>query len=246
MGKVGSDKKILEEYCKSRDPKLREQIILGHLDLVHRVKKQYMGKGLSADTLYSVGCIGLIQAVDRFDPTEGAQFSTYAHALISGEIKHHFRDKTWAVSIPRSLKEDYAKVNKEIDRFTRKFHRSPSIEQLAATLQLTEERVIEAIEVGKDYYSLSLDTPSQQDSESSTASLGEQLSQDQQTGEEILDSLELKEVLHKLPKREQLVITLIYLHDMSQQKVADRLEISQNHVSRLLRQGIAQLKKFKT
>lgn len=233
-------KNQFEEFFKTKDPKLREQIILDHLSLVHKIKNKFLGKGLPPDTLYSVGCIGLIQAVDRFDPNQGAQFSTYAYAIISGEIKHHFRDKAWAVSVPRGLKEDYQKINKTIQTLSQKLKTSPNTTQIAKELQITEERVLEALEAGREYTSLSLDAPAQNSTET-TSSLGEQISENRNQQDEFMNSFDLKEVLHQLPKREQLVITMSYLHDLSQQQISERLGVSQNHVSRLMKQALEKL-----
>lgn len=233
--------KLFLEYAKSRSTVVRDQIITQHLDLVRRLIKPFLNKGQTDDVLYSTGCIALILAVDRFDPTLNVEFTTYAHATITGELKKHFRDHAWDVKVPRSLKEDYIKVSRATVELTQKLGKSPSIEDLSKHTSLEQERILEALDVTHDFTALSID--SNPDAAHSGSTIHEDLLQLIPSSDlDILDSLDLKKLLDKLPKREQLIVTMIYFDDFSQQDVAERLGISQIHVSRLLKQALETLK----
>ncbi len=231
---------LFAEFYKTRNPKLREQIITAHLDLVKKTIKPFMHKGQTEDTLFSTGCVGLILAVDRFDPNFDTQFTTFAHATITGELKKHFRDQSWDLKVPRSLKEDYIKVNRAITLLTQNLGHSPSIAEISEQTKLDEERVLEAMEVAQDYSALSIQNTSE-DSTASGAIHEDLLNTVGESDLDILDSLNLKALLDKLPKREQLIIEMIYFHEASQQDVAIRLGLSQIHVSRLLKQALQNL-----
>jgi len=239
-----ADENLYEKYYSTHDHAIREKIILNNLHLVQKIIRKFLGKGLSKETLFSTGCIALIHAVDRYDPHQGVLFSTYAYSVISGEIKHHFRDQAWDVSVPRSLKEDYIKINREIDKLTQKRGRYPTISEVSSKLELSEERVIEALEVGKDYHSLSLDSPTSQNDENQSSSIMAQLAGNDLSKEEFLESIDLKEAVNQLPQREQLIVKMIFFQEMNQQDIAKRLNISQIHVSRLLRKAVALLKEI--
>lgn len=235
--------KLFLEYAKSRSTQVRDQIITEHLNLVRKLIKPFLYKGQTEDSLYSTGCIALILAVDRFDPNLGVEFTTFAHATITGELKKHFRDQAWDVRVPRSLKEDYIKVNKATSELTQQLGKSPTIQDIAQKTSLDEERVLEAMDVAHDYNALSIQSGGDEDQ--TRSSIHEDLlSSVTESDLDILDSLDLKTLLDKLPKREQLIVTMIYFDDFSQQDVAKRLGISQIHVSRLLKQALESLKTF--
>jgi len=228
-----------EELRRTQDPVIRESIIVSCLPVVRSVVRFYLGKGFSRETLFSVGCIGLIQAVDRFDPTRGVPFEAYAREVIAGEIKHHFRDFSWKVSVPRSLKEDILRVNRAVPVLTQEFRRSPTIQEIAQKAGLTEERVLEALELSRES-EVPFDTVEGEDPMTVHGTL-------QSTGgpflsERIASRLDLKKVLEALPGRERLVVTLYHSHGMTQGEIASRLKTSQVQISRLLEQAIAKLK----
>ena len=164
--------------------------------------------------------------------------------MISGEIKHHFRDNTWDVSVPRSLKEDYYKVNKVLEKLTLQLQKSPSVKEIAKELDMSTERVIEVLEVAKDYQSISLDKPTHNEEDSSSNKIESQIIECSDQAQKFLNSVDLNKIINQIPKREQLVVELTYFHDMSQQQIAQRLNMSQIHVSRLLRQALDKLKKI--
>lgn len=231
---------LFAEFHRTRDPKLREQIITAHLDLVKKTIKPFLHKGQTEDMLYSTGCVGLILAVDRFDPTFDTQFTTFAHATITGELKKHFRDQAWDLKVPRSLKEDYLKVNRAITQLKQNLGHSPTIAEISEDTKLEAERVLEALEVAQEFSALSIQATN--DDSTTSGVINEDFIKpvdDNELG--ILDSLDLKALLDKLPKREQLIIQMIYFHEASQQDVAIRLGLSQIHVSRLLKQALLNL-----
>lgn len=225
---------LFKQFYQNHDPALREKIILNHLELVDKLVKKFSGKGISKEALHSVGCIALIHAVDRYNPNLGTLFSTYAYSIIAGEIKHHFRDQAWDVSVPRGLKSDYLRVNKEVEKLTQKMGRSPTFGDLANHLEMSQERIIEVLEVGKDYQSLSLEAPD----------FLTPLAKKDQDLEKMIDSIDLKKALKHLSGREQLIIELALIFEMTQQEISKRLGMSQIHVSRLLRGALEKLREM--
>ena len=218
---------------------LRDEIIQSHLALVAHIARKFAGRGEPLDDLIQVGTIGLIKAVDRFDPSKGFEFSTFAMPTIMGEIKRHFRDKTWAVQVPRRLQELGAAVNKATTELTHQLDRSPSIAEIAQHLEISTDEVVEAINASAAYSAVSLDTsPNDDDS----PSLGQRVGSldDALEGVEYRESL--RPLLAALPEREQAILVMRFFENKSQSEIAKTLEISQMHVSRILAQTLSDLR----
>jgi len=225
------------------DAAVREHLIQRHEGLVRHVANGYRDSGVPYGDLVGVGHIGLINAVDRYDPERGTKFATFAVPTIRGELRRFFRDSTWGLRVPRRVQELSLRVREAKEDMTRKLGRSPTYSELASALNVAEEAVIEAIEVASQYELASLQDPS-------TDSLDDEggLSVSDRAGEldpnlDLLDRRdELRWALSHLAPRQRIIVVLRYFHELSQQQVADRLGISQMHVSRLQRRAINRLR----
>lgn len=192
---------------------------------------------MGRDDLEQVAWLGLVNAVDRFDPARGVEFTSFATPTVVGEIKRHFRDRGWAVRVPRALQERHLQLNRLIGELTQTRGRSPTIAELAAAVCCSEDEVIEALDAGASYRAASLDAPATCDGD---GSLGDQLDDDSVDDRFTIENrLVVREVLQAMPKRDQLLLRLRFIEDMSQRQMADRLGISQMHVSRLLSRALA-------
>jgi RNA polymerase sigma-B factor len=217
---------------------VRDELVTMHLPLVQHLARRYRDRGESVDDLVQVGTIGLINAVDRFDLSRDVEFSTYATPTILGEIKRHFRDRTWAVRVPRRLQELQAQVTARGDELTRTLQRAPTVRELAASLGVSEENVLEAIEARHAYATDTID----EGGDDGVSAVGSRIGVDDPAFESIDDRETLRPLLEQLPERERRIILLRFFHHMSQTQIADELGMSQMHVSRLLARSLAQLR----
>lgn len=150
-------RQLFAQYKETKDPEVRDQLIVSHLNLVRFLASKFKNRGEPLDDLIQVGTIGLIKAIDRFEPDRGLEFTTYATPTIMGEIKRHFRDKGWSVRVPRRLQELSSKINQVTDDLTKELQRSPSIEEIAQRLDTNVEEVLEAMESSSAYSSVPLE-----------------------------------------------------------------------------------------
>ena len=219
---------------------IRDRLVRMHLPLVEHLARRFRNRGEPLDDLTQVATIGLIKSVDRFDPQRGVEFSTYATPTIIGEIKRHFRDKGWAVRVPRRLQELRLSLTAATSELSQRNGRSPTVAELATHLGLTEEEVLEGLESANAYSTLSLDVPESGDDESPAVadSLGSE--------DEALEGVEyresLKPLLEQLPAREKRILLLRFFGNMTQSQIAEEIGISQMHVSRLLARTLTQLR----
>jgi RNA polymerase sigma-B factor len=219
---------------------LRDRLVEMHLPLVEHLARRFRNRGEPLDDLIQVATIGLIKSVDRFDIERGVEFSTYATPTIVGEIKRHFRDRGWAVRVPRRLQELRLQLTTATGELAQEQGRAPTIGELARRLKISEEEVLEGLESSNAYSTLSLDVPEQGDEEAPAVvdSLG--------TEDEALEGVEyresLKPLLERLPPREKRILLLRFFGNMTQSQIAAEIGISQMHVSRLLARTLAQLR----
>ena len=226
-------------YARSRDPALRGKLVSAHLGLAEYLARRFANRGEPLDDLVQVASLGLIKAVDRFDPSRGAEFSTYATHTIVGELKRHFRDKGWSVRAPRRMQELYLRLGKVVGTLSQELGHSPTIAELANVLDVSEEEVLEALEAGQAYRSASLDAPSaNEEGETLAARLG----QEDASLENAESRATLSPLLAKLAPRERLIVKLRFFDGLTQSEIAERLGISQMHVSRLLSRSVAELR----
>jgi RNA polymerase sigma-B factor len=218
----------------------RDELVQMHLPLVEYLARRFRNRGEPLDDLVQVATIGLIKSVDRFDLERGVEFSTYATPTIVGEIKRHFRDKGWAIRVPRRLQELKLLLTKATSELSQKNGRSPTVAELAGHLQLTEEEVLEGLESANAYSAVSLDAPDGADDDSPSVSDSLGMEDEALEGVEYRESL--KPLLEQLPPREKKILLLRFFGNMTQSQIATELGISQMHVSRLLARTLAQLR----
>ena len=221
-------------------PRLREELVEAHLPLVEYLARRFRNRGEPLDDLVQVATIGLIKSVDRFDLDRGVEFSTYATPTIVGEIKRHFRDKGWAIRVPRRLQELKLSLTKATSELSQKNGRSPTVAELAGHLGMSEEEILEGLESANAYSAVSLDAPDGGDDDSPAVADSLGMMDDALEGVEYRESL--KPLLEQLPPREKRILMLRFFGSMTQSKIASELGISQMHVSRLLARTLAQLR----
>lgn len=230
--------KLFARYTKHHDKEAREQLIVAHLNLVRFLASKFKNRGEPLDDLIQVGTIGLIKAIDRFEPDRGLEFTTYATPTILGEIKRHFRDKGWSVRVPRRLQELSAKVNQVTDELTLQLQRSPSIEEIAAHLHTSVDEVLEAMESSSAYSSVSLEGGGADDEAPSI--IDHYASEDKDLASSD-DRMLLEDAIRDFSPREQEVIRMRFVDGLTQVEIARKLEVSQVQISRLLRRTLRRL-----
>ena len=235
---------IFRRYAKNRDERTRDLLVKMHQNLVRYLASKFINRGEPFDDLIQVGTIGLINAIDRFDPERGIKFSTYATPTIVGEIRRYFRDKAWSMKVPRRLQELNIAASKAQESLSSKLGRPPSIREVAERIGATEEETLEAIELGNAYDTVSLDSQMTFDSDSSAMTLGEFVGAEDETILSITAHGDLTQAIEHLEPRERMIIVYRFFRDMSQADVANRLNISQMHVSRLQNHALASLKRL--
>jgi len=218
--------------------RIRATLVELHLPLVEYLARRFRNRGEWLDDLTQVATIGLIKSIDRFDLERGVEFSTYATPTIVGEIKRHFRDKGWAVRVPRRLQELKLSLTKAIGDLAQREGRAPTVSELAAHLQMSEEEVLEGLESANAYSTLDAPDSGDEDAPAVADSLG--MIDDALEGVEYRESL--KPLLERLPPREKKILLLRFFGNMTQSQIAAELGISQMHVSRLLARTLAQLR----
>ncbi len=240
-GKAAWDKdrtrELFRQYKATGDPDVRDQLIVSHLNLVRFLASKFKNRGEPLDDLIQVGTIGLIKAIDRFDPSRGLEFTTYATPTILGEIKRHFRDKGWSVRVPRRLQELSAKVNQANDELTNELSRSPSVEEIAKRVGASVDDVLEAMESSSAYSSVPLEGGGSSDDDDAPSVIDHYATEDEDLAASD-DRIVLEDAIRDFSPREKDVIRMRFFEGMTQVEIAQRLGISQVQVSRLLRRTL--------
>ncbi|WP_405670724.1 RNA polymerase sigma factor SigF [Streptomyces sp. NBC_01530] len=218
---------------------LRNRLVRMHLPLVEHLARRFRNRGEPLDDLTQVATIGLIKSVDRFDPERGVEFSTYATPTVVGEIKRHFRDKGWAVRVPRRLQELRLSLTTATAELSQQHGRSPTVHELAEKLAISEEEVLEGLESANAYSTLSLDVP---DTDDESPAVADTLGAEDEALEGVEYRESLKPLLEDLAPREKRILLLRFFGNMTQSQIAQEVGISQMHVSRLLARTLAQLR----
>ena len=236
-----TDRELLRRYHHDGDVEARERLIEQYLPLVRSLARRYSYRGEQLEDLVQVGCIGLIKAIDRFDVDRGVELTTYATPNIIGEIKRHFRDKGWSIRVPRGLQELNVKLSKLIEELTVQLERSPTIPELAKAASVEEEEVLEALETGQAYSTLSLSAPSSGDDNEDLDPL-ESLGALEPEYEVSEDRAVLAPGLRVLDERERKILQLRFYDGLTQSQIAQQVGISQMHVSRLIRRSLEKMR----
>jgi RNA polymerase sigma-B factor len=232
-------RELLRAAQQQRDNAARAQLIEDNLVLVRAMARRYAGRGEQYEDLVQIGTIGLIKAVDRFDPERGVELQSYAIPMIVGEIKRHFRDRSWALHVPRRLKELNLQLMSLMDQLSSDLGRSPTIAELANAAGVETEEVVEALEAGQAYTALSLSVPVGADPDTE---LGDTIA-DPETVFGAADDRDLiSRGLGCLDARSRRIVELRFFSGLSQSEIAREIGISQMHVSRLLRQSLEKVR----
>lgn len=231
MTQTRPDRDRFTEYRDSRDRRLRDELILEHVGLARALAARYANRGEPLEDLQQAAMVGLLKAVERFEPERCLAFSTYAMPTITGEIKRHFRDRAWAVRVPRPLQELVLRMNETSNELAHALGRSPRLDEIAEALDADVESVLEAMEASRSFSTDSLDTRS--DAEASIP-IARAVSTVESGFEAVEYSVLVDDLLAVLPARERTIVRLRFNDGLTQSEIAARVGISQMHVSRLL------------
>ena len=237
-----SDKALLRRYHEQGDLAAREQLIEQYMSLVRSLARRYSYRGEQLEDLVQIGAIGLIKAIDRFDVNRGVELTTYATPNIIGEIKRHFRDRGWAVRVPRGLQELNIQLSRLVEQLTVQHGRSPTIPELAKAAGVTDEEVLEALESGRAYSSLSLSAGSGGHDDDGELDPLESLGVEETQYEVSEDRALLAPGFRVLDERERMILHLRFFKGLTQSQIAQQVGISQMHVSRLIRRALEKIR----
>jgi RNA polymerase sigma-B factor len=221
--------------------RVRSRVIELYLPLARHLAGRFRNRGEQQDDLVQVATVGLIKAVDGFDPANGAPFVGYAAPTVTGELKRHFRDKCWDIRVPRRIQETRLRINRVTGELAQRLGRSPTVTDLAAELDTDEEHIIEALDAGRAYRTLSLDAPASSDADGPT-DLSSLLGEPDPDLEQTENREALRPLLARLPEREQRIIALHFFGNRTQSQIATELGLSQMHISRLLSKALQTLR----
>jgi RNA polymerase sigma-B factor len=235
------DKILLRRYHEEGDLQAREQLIEQYMSLVRSLARRYSYRGEQLEDLVQIGAIGLIKAIDRFDIERGVELTTYATPNIIGEIKRHFRDKGWAVRVPRGLQELNVQLSRLMEQLTVQLGRSPTIPELAKAAGVEEEEVLEALESGRAYTSLSLSVGGGGGDDDDLDPL-ESIGTEEHQYEVSEDRAVLAPGFKALDERERTILQLRFFEGLTQSQIAQQVGISQMHVSRLIRRSLEKIR----
>jgi RNA polymerase sigma-B factor len=235
------DERLLLRYHRDGDLAAREELVLRFMPLARQLAARYRHAGETQEDLVQVACLGLLKAVDRYDPERGAGFMRYAVPTVLGELKRHFRDKGWSVHVPRATQELVLKVSEALGELPAKLGRSPRPRDVAEAVDAPVEDVLEAMEAATAYEATSLDAPRPGGDDGAPWTYADSLAEED-LGYELVEIGEtLRGTLSALPERERLILRLRFERDMTQAEIAERIGVSQMHVSRLLRRSLDRL-----
>ncbi|MER6947678.1 SigB/SigF/SigG family RNA polymerase sigma factor [Nonomuraea sp. NPDC000554] len=231
---------VREDTLDSHRERLRERIVEMHRPLAMEIARRYRYRGEPLEDLLQAAYVGLMKAINGFDPTLGHAFRGYAVVTMTGEVKRHFRDRTWAIRVPRLYQERRSELNRLVADLSQDLGRSPTVSELAAKMNISEEDVLLTLDASAAYSTLSLDAPLGADDDA--ASLGDVIPEDDDTLSTMVDREAVKPLIDALPSREKHILLLRFFGNMTQAEIAAEFGISQMHVSRILRKVLDQLR----
>jgi RNA polymerase sigma-B factor len=234
-------RRLLREYRTSRDPAIRDRLVELNADLVHYLARRFINRGEPQEDIEQVGFLGLIQAIERFDPSLENEFSTFATPTIVGEIQRHFRDRSWAVRVPRRLQENYVRAVRAREQLSNELGREPAVAEIAQRLGLEADEVLAALEVSPAQHTISLDAAPTREGDDGLE-LGERLGSEDENLERVEMRRLIEQAMEHLTPRERQIMILRFFDQLPQTEVAKRLGISQMHVSRLQRAALEHMR----
>ncbi len=232
-------RQAIAEYFATRDPRARDTVVTAYQGLAYSLAARFAQRGEELDDLNQVALIGLLKAVDRFDPGRGAELTTFATATILGELKRHLRDRGWSVRLPRRIHDLHLRAQQSIDELTQELGRSPTLPEIAARVDCPVEDVIEALDAGGLRHNTSLEAPL---SPGEDTSLTSRLGTRDQNLAEVDGRVTLSPLLARLPERQRQILNLRFVVGCSQTEIATMVGVSQMQVSRLLSRSLTQLR----
>jgi RNA polymerase sigma-B factor len=241
VSRAQEDRRLLIQYHRHGDQAAREALVERLLPLARRMARRYRRSDEPLDDLVQVATLGLIKAIDRFDPARETAFSSYAVPTMLGELKRYFRDNGWAVHVPRGMQERVMQVDNAVKDLSRRKGRSPSVAEIGEVLDLSQEQILEAMEAASAYDAVSLDSyrfGEEGDGETYAESIGV----DDERFDLVEYSATIAPTLQALPPRDRIVLHLRFVEDLTQAEIADRVGVSQMHVSRLIRRALERLR----
>jgi RNA polymerase sigma-B factor len=236
-----SDAELFARLRGHGDARARELLIERYLPLARRLARRYQHTDEPLDDLVQVASIGLVKAVDRFDAARQVMFSSYAVPTILGELKRHFRDRTWSVRVPRDLQELALRVDQALTRLSSGGRRAPTVSEIAAAVQVSEEQVLDAMEAMGAYRASSLDAP-RSTREEETESVADSLGAADSGYDRAEARASLQPLFSRISERERIVLQLRFAEDLTQAEIGERIGVSQMQVSRLIRQALGRLR----
>lgn len=235
------ESRLWARLAETRDQRAREELVELYMPFAKRLALRYRGASESFDDLLQVANLGLLNAIDRFDPERGIPFTAFASPTVLGELKRHFRDRVWTVRVPRGLHDRMAEVEKAMAELTKKLQRPPTIGEIAERLELEQTDVLEVLEANHNRRPLSLDRPAGSDDPEETPP-SEWVGSEDEGFELVEGRIALEGALPQLDERERLVLRLRFVDDMTQSQIAERVGHSQMHVSRILRRALDKIR----
>jgi RNA polymerase sigma-B factor len=232
---------LFTRFAAEPSPELRAALVERYLPLARQLARRYQRHDEPLDDLVQVASLGLVKAIDRFDPTREVAFSSFAVPTILGEIKRHFRDRTWAVRVPRDLQELALRAERVVGDLTRDLRRQPSIAEVGERLGVNEEQVLEALEAAGAYHATSLETPRGSEAEGGET-LADTVGGDEDGYERAEDRATIAQLMRTITPREREVLRLRFEQDLTQAEIGEIIGVSQMQVSRLIRQAVARLR----
>jgi RNA polymerase sigma-B factor len=235
------DRRLLMRYHCDGDARAREELVERFMPLARQLARRYQHGSEPLEDLIQVASVGLVKAIDRFDPARTTAFSSYAVPTMVGELKRYFRDFGWAVHVPRGMQERTVAVQATVTRLTKELGRSPSPSEVGEALDLHEEQVLEALEASLAYNARSLDAPPPGAEDPDDYGYGDTLGEDDERFELVELGVTIAPALRALPERERRILHMRFVDDMTQSDIAARIGVSQMHVSRLIRRSLGRL-----
>lgn len=234
---------LFREYADTRKRGIRNELVEIHIGFAYHIAGRYANRGVTTEDLRQIALLALVKSVDRFDPENGAAFTSFAGRTIEGEIKRYFRDATWAVRVPRSAKEMHLSVRRANDELSSTLGRSPSVAEVAAHLEVERDDVIRALGASAAFNAAPLEVSSAGDDEASM-DRSARLAEDDADLEKTAQRLMVERLIETLPEREQEIVRLRFYDEMTQTEIAERVGVSQMHVSRLIRRSLASMREI--
>lgn len=239
---LADERALLRRYGEDGSAVVREELVERFMPLARRLAGRYAGGAEPYDDLVQVASVGLVKAIDRFDVERGTAFSTFAVPTILGELKRHFRDRGWSVHVPRDVQERILKVERALAELPSRLGRAPTIADIAERLEVSDEEVLEAMHASQGHHAVSLDASSSFADGEEPAPLGERIGETDLGFDTVEYGAAIQPVLEETSDRDRKILHLRFVDDMTQSEIADRVGVSQMHVSRILRSTLESLR----